>query len=165
MPGSVAHPRSRGENNIRADLRVSPEGSSPLTRGKPPYVCPTRARPGLIPAHAGKTPRPADSFPRLGAHPRSRGENQSEGRGVASGGGSSPLTRGKLEIIANVRIVVGLIPAHAGKTLGHARPETTRRAHPRSRGENAMPTSTVSRRKGSSPLTRGKRDPAADDAR
>ena len=31
----TAHPRSRGENNIRANLCVSPEGSSPLTRGKP----------------------------------------------------------------------------------------------------------------------------------
>ena len=32
--------------------------------------------------------------------------------------GSSPLTRGKREVVADVRQAAGLIPAHAGKTAG-----------------------------------------------
>ena len=50
--------------------------------------------------------------------------------------GSSPLTRGKPPHGAPPGTSVGLIPAHAGKTVegvGAARPVT---AHPRSRGEN-----------------------------
>ena len=54
----------------------------------------------------------------------------------------------------------GLIPAHAGKILGGEPADGLRGAHPRSRGENisALPSST--RRMGSSPLTRGKCQPA-----
>ena len=59
LPSTVAltraHPRSRGENNIRADLRVSPEGSSPLTRGKRRTGSSMSEARRLIPAHAGKT--------------------------------------------------------------------------------------------------------------
>ena len=70
-----AHPRSRGENAAPAPLLPCCRGSSPLTRGKPHRRVSGRARPGLIPAHAGKTgslPVAADAS---SAHPRSRGEN------------------------------------------------------------------------------------------
>ena len=52
----TAHPRSRGENSSRAKAWTSPSGSSPLTRGKPDNRTGVREGPGLIPAHAGKTP-------------------------------------------------------------------------------------------------------------
>ena len=51
-------------------------------------------------------------------------------------GGSSPLTRGKLVVVATLTLGAGLIPAHAGKTKARAMP--------------AIITD------GSSPLTRGK---------
>ena len=51
-----AHPRSRGENGTRSDLAYVIEGSSPLTRGKPPLDGEMGEVLGLIPAHAGKTP-------------------------------------------------------------------------------------------------------------
>ena len=71
--------------------------------------------------------------------------------------GSSPLTRGK-PMSATVRTpAAGLIPAHAGKTTCSAAPSATRRAHPRSRGENTFKNRVSSHRLGSSPLTRGKR--------
>ena len=54
FPGQ-AHPRSRGENGTRSDLAYITEGSSPLTRGKHHRRPDWRARPRLIPAHAGKT--------------------------------------------------------------------------------------------------------------
>ena len=55
---STAHPRSRGENRRERMENCHRPGSSPLTRGKrnDPMDAPVRSR--LIPAHAGKTPRP-----------------------------------------------------------------------------------------------------------
>ena len=92
---STAHPRSRGENTEADEDSRALWGSSPLTRGKQidwiQFICALR----LIPAHAGKTRllgSPHDGGP---AHPRSRGENGTQG-GVSHGvPGSSPLTRGK----------------------------------------------------------------------
>ena len=70
--------------------------------------------------------------------------------------GSSPLTRGKLHSAHFVRSMVGLIPAHAGKTRLSVIAPLILRAHPRSRGENALLGIQVFRVPGSSPLTRGK---------
>ena len=54
---SEAHPRSRGENDERRLGEVGDFGSSPLTRGKRRAWFPFPVGWGLIPAHAGKTPR------------------------------------------------------------------------------------------------------------
>ena len=71
--------------------------------------------------------------------------------------GSSPLTRGKRVVLRHHVDHAGLIPAHAGKTL-MVRPIHSRTgAHPRSRGENSMASPSRRPRRGSSPLTRGKR--------
>ena len=70
--------------------------------------------------------------------------------------GSSPLTRGKLGDSGIFISWTGLIPAHAGKTRRNSKRGPTRRAHPRSRGENQNGEETTPPRKGSSPLTRGK---------
>ena len=111
-----AHPRSRGENTGSRQTVPQGAGSSPLTRGKQHRVVAHQKVPGLIPAHAGKTPAnaPPKTAPR--AHPRSRGENFGERLGRTLTGGSSPLTRGKLEMIQERFPESGLIPAHAGKT-------------------------------------------------
>ena len=50
-----AHPRSRGENAAVTDTNWGPNGSSPLTRGKPIERFQDVFQDGLIPAHAGKT--------------------------------------------------------------------------------------------------------------
>ena len=71
-------------------------------------------------------------------------------------GGSSPLTRGKPELPEDIAGVVGLIPAHAGKTMRRARIRSSMRAHPRSRGENVEIILDALGDNGSSPLTRGK---------
>ena len=70
-----AHPRSRGENLRAAGLRAVVVGSSPLTRGKRARGAGHRSLRRLIPAHAGKTMRPASRSQTTTAHPRSRGEN------------------------------------------------------------------------------------------
>ena len=91
---------------------------------------------GLIPAHAGKTCCGRRRRPCRRAHPRSRGENTSYTLTLPNHLGSSPLTRGKLSTSVHVRYAIGLIPAHAGKTSRPKLCRGSKRAHPRSRGEN-----------------------------
>ena len=132
-------------------------GSSPLTRGKQPLVRQNAARTRLIPAHAGKTASTTLVIVAGPAHPRSRGENVLPSPSVPPEAGSSPLTRGKLWD-QNVGLnQIGLIPAHAGKTVSIAPLFDNVTAHPRSRGENEDDRGVHSRPAGSSPLTRGKR--------
>ena len=136
---------------------VSPAwGSSPLTRGKPPLPHARRFGEGLIPAHAGKTARDRASGAGPRAHPRSRGENRGLIEALGEAQGSSPLTRGKLRPGIRAGTQHGLIPAHAGKTGPTSPCPLTPRAHPRSRGENALGITTCMPAPGSSPLTRGK---------
>ena len=70
--------------------------------------------------------------------------------------GSSPLTRGKPVVGGDDFDGDGLIPAHAGKTIGVCRWTDNHRAHPRSRGENKHAATPQPIAWGSSPLTRGK---------
>ena len=157
----LAHPRSRGENShAHSNSKVAP-GSSPLTRGKPAVPSEVRDRAGLIPAHAGKTSAEGARAGMGWAHPRSRGENSSRSTSRVTCSGSSPLTRGKLEVRLLGRRGLGLIPAHAGKTLCAPSLCLADGAHPRSRGENLPAWTSEKSAWGSSPLTRGK--PALED--
>ena len=140
-----AHPRSRGENDVRDDDNRPFLGSSPLTRGK-------RSRP----TRAGRG---------TSAHPRSRGENGAPGDEADVEKGSSPLTRGKPPPGQRRPHGRGLIPAHAGKTSYRRVGLRSFRAHPRSRGENRPSVATRCTPSGSSPLTRGKQTERGDDRR
>ena len=131
-------------------------GSSPLTRGKPRYVCGTCRSAGLIPAHAGKTPSKPRAISQPGAHPRSRGENVDDKAVYANDRGSSPLTRGKQGYPHTPSTLKGLIPAHAGKTSALVSVDIGVGAHPRSRGENFSAPASAVLIAGSSPLMRGK---------
>ena len=152
----AAHPRSRGENELRELIGFSDQGSSPLTRGKHHLDCPAHHELRLIPAHAGKTDRGRQFCPRAAAHPRSRGENFADLVHEISHLGSSPLTRGKLCPSNLAGHECRLIPAHAGKTPRSAAAALSRSAHPRSRGENILFGVGANGMSGSSPLTRGK---------
>ena len=152
----AAHPRSRGENLDPRSPRADAAGSSPLTRGKPVIGRDTTDPRRLIPAHAGKTCAPGSSSQTRAAHPRSRGENIPWGSPSGRTTGSSPLTRGKLISMILFSLVIGLIPAHAGKTTPDRRSPSASWAHPRSRGENSVDVSPPVGDGGSSPLTRGK---------
>ena len=158
LSGVPAHPRSRGENVIVSVLADTKRGSSPLTRGKRFAGAGTATDAGLIPAHAGKTRHTLCPSSSGTAHPRSRGENSNAADRSTPAGGSSPLTRGKLVEGARLFDVVGLIPAHAGKTPLVSHRAISRPAHPRSRGENEYQVRKSVTVRGSSPLTRGKPD-------
>ena len=135
-----------------------PTGSSPLTRGKRRVHRQAEALHRLIPAHAGKTMRARSPAARFRAHPRSRGENSVGDFCGCGGEGSSPLTRGKQSAFSSVCLLLGLIPAHAGKTPNHPLCPVSHQAHPRSRGENYCAAAVSEAHAGSSPLTRGKHD-------
>ena len=115
-PEWPTHPRSRGENMSRKKQGSPVSGSSPLTRGKRWWRPPPSTRCGLIPAHAGKTVAVTRHTPGCRTHPRSRGENVFAAPIIVLIWDSSPLTRGKLVLVDQVPQVLGLIPAHAGKT-------------------------------------------------
>ena len=156
LPHPTAHPRSRGENPLRLRSSAAAAGSSPLTRGKHSRRCRQLLDSGLIPAHAGKTTRPAGTRRARRAHPRSRGENENGGKAWNKATGSSPLTRGKHQVTVLDRGDGRLIPAHAGKTPQRGSRPRRAEAHPRSRGENLNVSVEVVHAGGSSPLTRGK---------
>ena len=151
-----AHPRSRGENGEALEAAAGEFGSSPLTRGKPSRSGRSPRRSGLIPAHAGKTARGSPGARSSRAHPRSRGENTVTSVRSTLPSGSSPLTLGKLTGVPPIVRVLGLIPAHAGKTCTRFLATFGSRAHPRSRGENLSGGRVWPFGRGSSPLTRGK---------
>ena len=152
-----AHPRACGENrNISPDLAQA-FGSSPRMRGKHRSLRHHYHREGLIPAHAGKTFWAWYSRARARAHPRACGENIQPGQVVPLRSGSSPRMRGKLCVIIACFVSWGLIPAHAGKTIGEPHGIAQGRAHPRACGENEPPMTASVTVLGSSPRMRGKR--------
>ena len=153
-----AHPRSRGENGLGWPGLAWDGGSSPLTRGKRAGLRGASWGRGLIPAHAGKTGVVWQTHVTPRAHPRSRGENHHSRRARGPWLGSSPLTRGKHGGDARTERRIGLIPAHAGKTLRFGIEGPAYLAHPRSRGENVCGGGARGWTRGSSPLTRGKRE-------
>ena len=73
--------------------------------------------------------------------------------------GSSPLTRGARICPGTLLGMAGLIPAHAGSTRVGNRCISSRRAHPRSRGEHHITKAQLEDLIGSSPLTRGAPSP------
>ena len=156
LQGLGAHPHSRGENPKPETTRYPPEGSSPLTRGKPWRLPLQRGPGGLIPTHAGKTSPRRTRRVAPWAHPHSRGENARFGRANPVPLGSSPLTRGKPVDASRPRRPAGLIPTHAGKTNMDVEPSRGSWAHPHSRGENVLRWAQPGLTLGSSPLTRGK---------
>ena len=126
-------------------------------RGKPACRLSGKARLRLIPAHAGKTP-PAESWRvALKAHPRACGENESGRVEAEACGGSSPRMRGKRFNRHTPDQLVGLIPAHAGKTFESVNLSDADRAHPRACGENLGRFWRRIISPGSSPRMRGKR--------
>ena len=133
---SPAHPRVCGENRVGCFTRAGVPGSSPRVRGKLCRALRSRGDGGLIPACAGKTfiRKPRRAQPR--AHPRVCGENLTVSESGEISGGSSPRVRGKLNRETYGDIILGLIPACAGKTPGFDHLASPGAAHPRVCGEN-----------------------------
>ena len=153
----TAHPRACGENPASCPTPGICAGSSPRVRGKLEL---DRLHPrsvGLIPARAGKTlcGSARSSSPR--AHPRACGENRCAAASRGRGRGSSPRVRGKRGAPSGSMAALRLIPARAGKTPATPPSASSRSAHPRACGENAIVVAYNKCAWGSSPRVRGKR--------
>ena len=130
-------------------------GSPPLTRGILTGWEVDTSTWRFTPAHAGNTPEPSGTAPRIEVHPRSRGEYVLNVLVHIPFQGSPPLTRG---IPAETYKKGGLFrftPAHAGNTFSRCPVSRYIRVHPRSRGEYRGPGRMELPPQGSPPLTRG----------
>ena len=153
-----AHPRVRGEHEVRGTCVPQEHGSSPHARGALRRDGQRFAHPRLIPACAGSTGRLDCSPPGGRAHPRMRGEHFGETKKSKSAKGSSPHARGAPHIQLHPGERVRLIPACAGSTSRRPRRAMCRRAHPRMRGEHRSAYRARTSVGGSSPHARGARD-------
>ena len=131
-------------------------GSSPLARGKlkDPKAAETATR--FIPTRAGKIYVSRAGRRKRPVHPHSRGENPHTDGFLSSGGGSSPLARGKYAGVVKLLLNQGFIPTRAGKIDLAGRMADVSWVHPHSRGENSASSLANSEVYGSSPLARGK---------
>ena len=152
------HPRACGEN-ISA-VRTSPNsaGSPPRMRGKHFRKTVELRFTGITPAHAGKTQAVKCIGVPARDHPRACGENEKRRACCRQVAGSPPRMRGKHRAFRYDPAVVGITPAHAGKTALvhlHWRPPVD---HPRACGENKTYAHKLYSAKGSPPRMRGKRE-------
>ena len=88
-------------------------------------------------------------------HPRIRGEHTGVCDRSDVSAGSSPHTRGAHWTRWGIRVGARIIPAYAGSTPGCATGPTSRRDHPRIRGEHPASYDLSLGDEGSSPHTRG----------
>ena len=134
--GARDHPRIRGEHPERLSCRLRAGGSSPHTRGARGASGARIVRGGIIPAYAGSTTSPRPRLLRRPDHPRIRGEHACPVRASAAKVGSSPHTRGALEVGPVDGGVGGIIPAYAGSTPTTDAEPSRHTDHPRIRGEH-----------------------------
>ena len=150
------HPRACGEHSRKRIFTGVAPGSSPRMRGTP-YTCASapgnggsspRMRGtlagdshwiyamGIIPAHAGNTPKKFIPWAMSGDHPRACGEHSMVRMAALYWSGSSPRMRGTLRRWLERLRCPRIIPAHAGNTRlvlrHHGKPED----HPRACGEH-----------------------------
>ena len=111
---------------------------------------------GITPAHAGKTSALLLPLCPLEDHPRACGENKAPTSNAAIGKGSPPRMRGKRLTLRLGQRLVGITPAHAGKTSTKCGRSSTRRDHPRACGENDEERAQLIVDWGSPPRMRGK---------
>ena len=113
------------------------------------------ARSGIIPAHAGLTRCQESSSGRNQDHPRACGAHRLLRILRRACLGSSPRMRGSHTAIVVVELLDGIIPAHAGLTVGTRRWLTFMGDHPRACGAHLEESFKIRGRQGSSPRMRG----------
>ena len=125
-------------------------------RGKASKYVPAAQPSGITPAYAGKSTseHAFDVFPK--DHPRLCGEKVC---GVASGKtpiGSPPPMRGKVVCLCNMKRVIGITPAYAGKRHAYYKGISRPKDHPRLCGEKPFSQDIFPPVPGSPPPMRGK---------
>ena len=94
------------------------------------------SRVGIIPAHAGNTVGLCHRGLSRRDHPRACGEHELRLFRIHRLEGSSPRMRGTLQLNIKLAGSCGIIPAHAGNTLGRRASFVSKGDHPRACGEH-----------------------------
>ena len=110
----------------------------------------------ITPAHAGKRCSCSSRPWRPWDHPRTRGEKDYVYKQTGVKPGSPPHTRGKVRHLSHIPQLVGITPAHAGKSPWTAPKRQRNGDHPRTRGEKHFLGVSQCHNQGSPPHTRGK---------
>ncbi len=111
----------------------------------------------IIPAHAGLTFRVNQGSTIIRDHPRACGAHISRFLTLLIFAGSSPRMRGSHIGILCFKLMVGIIPAHAGLTRRNRNAGLASRDHPRACGAHLYSVSLCKIFLGSSPRMRGSR--------
>ena len=111
---------------------------------------------GITPAHAGKRCRSPPHQSNARDHPRTCGEKRLSWASVPCGSGSPPHMRGKVCTISPADSIIGITPAHAGKSVIQQRTLALAQDHPRTCGEKKDGGSPRCAAQGSPPHMRGK---------
>ncbi len=173
------HSRVRGKHALPCTNGSGDLGSSPRSRGALGTEHRLGSGRGIIPAFAGSTPAHPAGTRRSPDHPRVRGEHAYARVANRCRSGSSPRSRGAPDRLGLEECRTGIIPAFAGAPLGRgATPDYVRiipafagsthdncanadsyEDHPRVRGEHASVDASQQLTTGSSPRSRGARQP------
>ena len=130
-------------------------GSSPHVRGAQSAEYSRLILTGIIPACAGSTIRRQALDLAVWDHPRMCGEHPSISDQDIQSQGSSPHVRGARSGLVRGSVSPGIIPACAGSTDSHCRPQESSRDHPRMCGEHHVLFYIYVDKWGSSPHVRG----------
>ena len=149
------HPRACGAHNYAGVFCTGYMGSSPRMRGSLPPRCILPSPRGIIPAHAGLTRRGPSSAAGRKDHPRACGAHPFFDPELPLDLGSSPRMRGSLTAMRTTLMQPGIIPAHAGLTIGVEAAWLVWRDHPRACGAHFENPSQMCYNRGSSPRMRG----------
>ena len=150
------HPRPCGEKLEGTIEEAVKGGSPPPMRGKDAgghYLMPARR---ITPAHAGKSRHPPDAILGVRDHPRPCGEKRRGRASEAQHRGSPPPMRGKVHIGIKSFLIVGITPAHAGKSYLFSQIFLFAKDHPRPCGEKSGKRCFSRLLPGSPPPMRGK---------
>ena len=145
----------RGEQYVAPLWHVRPMGSPPLARGTERRPWRQHGRRRITPACAGNSIKFFPPIQRSRDHPRLRGEQVLEPLKFRVAGGSPPLARGTGFHPSRLPQRRGITPACAGNSLMNRPLASSRRDHPRLRGEQALCVICCRNFVGSPPLARG----------
>ena len=128
------HPRACGAHRVAKSGMAVLMGSSPRMRGSRAVITMRAKNHGIIPAHAGLTHRAWAVLAAHWDHPRACGAHCQRTELALRKEGSSPRMRGSPPEISCHAAFCGIIPAHAGLTLGLRRFLCLFGDHPRACG-------------------------------
>ncbi len=149
------HPRGCGEKFVMLSRSGRVAGSSPRVRGEVNSSPNGSRRAGIIPASAGRSaPSPPPTAHRRD-HPRGCGEKRMSAALRIAGTGSSPRVRGEDDPAVLGEVLLGIIPAGAGRSSARTCCPPAIGDHPRGCGEKVPPSGATCSWPGSSPRVRG----------